>query len=232
MFWAIIILVFVVAIGSIIFQDNCETKKKIKKERSKPSLVESDSKLESEKFSYALKLKKTSISVEEFEKVKDSMNSKFTFNDVLWAVYNKKSLEYFFEQSFGLYRNILLEMSSFLRKEKRYKDELQFLLKVLYCDLSGNSNGGTIEDKDSIDIYPGIFKKIKKNNEQYTERMIDNCFKIPFIFNYCDRELFVEILNEVLNLKEYNENILEKYYPRMKERPKSDLEIEFEELYN
>lgn len=169
---------------------------------------------------YILKLRHTSISVEEYEKARKRMEEKFSYNDVIWHIYNNKSFEFFREKNFGLYRNILMEMSIFLHKEKNYKEELSFLLKVLYCDLSGNSNNGLVDDKKYLIIVK--LDKILELKEYFTPNMLDVCWKIKFPFHYCNEKIFSEIVNEVFEGKS-SDDILEKYIPKMKKAPKSKL---------
>lgn len=169
---------------------------------------------------YILKLRRTSISVEEYEKARKRMEKKFSYNDIVWQIYNNKSFEFFREKNFGLYRNVLMEMSIFLHKEKNYKEELSFLLKVLYCDLSGNSNNGLVDDKKYLIIVK--LDKILELKEYFTPNMLDVCWKIKFPFHYCNEKIFSEIINEVFEGKSSDE-ILEKYLPKMKKTPKSKL---------
>lgn len=170
-----------------------------------------------EKYDYILKLRKTSISVEEYEKEKATIDSKFSFNDIIWDIYNKKSLQFFFKKDFGLYRNMILEMANFLHKEGKKKKELSFLLKLLYCDLSGNTNNGMIDDKEILFIV-GL-DRICLLEEYFTEEMLEECWKIKFPFHYCDKDMFAKIVADIFKGKNSDE-ILKKYRPKMKDSPK------------
>lgn len=169
---------------------------------------------------YILKLRHTSILVEEYEKVRKNMDRKFSYNDVVWHIYNNKSFEFFSKKAFESYRSILMEMSILLHKENKYKEELSFLLKVLYCDLSGNSNDGWIYDKEFLFMVK--LDKILKLKEYFTPNMLDVCWKIKFPFHYCDEKIFSEIVNEIFEGKS-SDDILEKYLPKMKKAPKSKM---------
>lgn len=179
------------------------------------------------KYSYILELKGTSISVEEFEKEKNSPTRKSTLTrDIMWAIYNKHSLEEFYAKNFGLYRNTIYEMARFLEKEKRYKQALIFQLKVLYCDLSGKSNNNSTDPKEYLFITNS--KSIFKLKEYFSNDMIDSCWQVEFPFHYCNKEIFSEIVSDILKGVAGNK-IIEKYKSKMKDTPKDVMLMDFEE---
>lgn len=120
-------------------------------------------------------------------------------NDEQWELYNKECIKHFTEKNFGLYRNTLFQMSELLRKEKKYKEQLILLLKVVYCDVSGNSNDGSIDPKETLILAPGILKRIKKVKEFYTDEVLKQVLKLRLPFTYCDDETFKNIVNDILN---------------------------------
>lgn len=172
-------------------------------------------------YDYVIKLRKTTISVDEYEKERDILSSKFSYNDIIWSIYNKRLLQFFTEKSFGLYRNTILEMANILFVERKYKEALSFFIMCLYCDLSGNSNTGFIENKENLFI-PGL-KNIYKLKEYFTDEILERCFKIKFPFHYCDEKIFKNILDDVFQGKS-EEEILKKYIPKMKNTPKQEWE--------
>ena len=172
-----------------------------------------------EKEQYSDFLKGTNVTLDEFVEERDKIDKKFSENDVLWAIYNKKLLSHFLKKDFGLYRNTLLYMAKMLHKEKRRSEELQFYLKVLYCDLSGKGNNNSTDSKEMLIIPPGVYKNILKLKEYFNENMIDNCFKIKFPFHYCDKEIFTNIVNDIFS-EENLAVILDKYLDEMKKEYK------------
>lgn len=172
-----------------------------------------------EKEQYSGFLKGTNVTLDEFVEERDKIDKKFSENDVLWAIYNKKLLSYFLKKDFGLYRNTLLNMAKMLHKEKRRSEELQFYLKVLYCDLSGKGNNNSTDSKEMLIIPSGVYKSILKLKEYFNENMIDNCFKIKFPFHYCDKEIFTNIVNDIFS-EENLVMILDKYLDEMKKEYK------------
>lgn len=172
-----------------------------------------------EKEQYSDFLKGTNVTLDEFVEERDKIDKKFSENDVLWAIYNKKLLSYFLKKDFGLYRNTLLNMAKMLHKEKRRSEELQFYLKVLYCDLSGKGNNNSTDSKEMLIIPSGVYKSILKLKEYFNENMIDNCFKIKFPFHYCDKEIFTNIVNDIFS-EENLVMILDKYLDEMKKEYK------------
>jgi len=61
-------------------------------------------------------------------------------NDVRWALFNKKLLEYAQINSWGLYRNTIFEMAEQLRQENRLNEALRHFLQVFYLDINGPLN--------------------------------------------------------------------------------------------
>ena len=170
---------------------------------------------------YIIKLRKTTISIDEYEKEKVILGPKFSYNDIVWSIYNKRMLQFFNEKSFGLYRNTILEMANILFKERKYKDALSFFIIGLYCDLSGNGNSEYIEDKK--DLFISELDIIYELKEYFTDEMLERCFKLKFPFHYCDEKIFKSILDDIFQDKS-EEEILRKYKPKMKKKPKQEWE--------
>jgi hypothetical protein len=74
----------------------------------------------------------------------------FSSFDIAWGFLNKKGIDYAHDMKWGLFRNTRLDMAELLRREKRYKESLLFLLEVCYYDINGVTN----TSKDLIKEYP------------------------------------------------------------------------------
>lgn len=166
---------------------------------------------------YIIKLRKLNIPLAEYEIVKKELNSNFLFDDIVWGIYNKRILNFYLDKDFGLYRNTLLEMSIFFKSKNNLQKELEYLLKVTYLDLSGNSNNGTIDNKELLFI--PLAKRIFNLKEHYLPEQIEKCYEIKLPFHYCTKKIFYDIIQEILEGKT-EEEILKKYLPRMKKEPK------------
>lgn len=178
------------------------------------------------KYNYILVLRKTSISVSEFEKEKAKLEKPLSTNDIIWSIYNKHSLKYFYVKDFGLYRNCIFEMANFLKKEGRNKQALLFELKVLYCDLSGKSNNNSTEPKEMLFIVNT--NNILKLKDYFSSEMLDSCWQVEFPFHYCNKKLFLDIVLDIFNGLNGDE-ILKKYKKEMKATPKEAMSIYLEE---
>ena len=178
------------------------------------------------KYNYILVLRETSISISEFEKEKAKIEKPLSTNDIIWSIYNKHSLRFFYEKDFGLYRNTIFEMANFLRKEGRNKQALLFELKGLYCDLSGKSNNNSTEPKEMLFIVNT--NNILKLKDYFSSEMLDSCWQVEFPFHYCNKRIFSDIILDIFNGLSGDE-ILEKYKPKMKVTPKKAMLIDLED---
>lgn len=211
MFLTFIILTGIAVFGVLMYQDYLKEKEEIKQ--------------------YGNFLKGTNVTLDEFIEERDKMDKKFSTNDVLWAIYNKRLLSHFFKKDFGLYRNTLLDMAEMLHREKRKKEELRFYLKVLYCDLSGKGNNNSTDSKKMLIIIPHIYNRLSKLKQYFTENMIDDCFEVKLPFHYCNKEIFTNIVNDIF-LEENLTIILDKYLDKMKKEPKKAQPIDYNDIIN
>ena len=131
------------------------------------------------------------------EKEKAKIEKPLSTNDIIWSIYNKHSLKYFYAKDFGLYRNTVFEMANFLKKEERNKQALLFELKGLYCDLSGKSNNNSTEPKEMLFIVN--VNNIFKLKDYFSSEMLDNCWQVEFPFHYCNKRIFSDIVLDIFN---------------------------------
>ena len=206
MFLTFIIFTGIAVFAVLMYQDYLKEKEEIKQ--------------------YGNFLKGTNVTLDEFIEERDKMDKKFSENDVLWAIYNKRLLNSFFKKEFWMYRVTLYDMLKLLHKEKNNREELMYCLKILYYDLSGADKK---TPKKLLMIVPDLYKRIIKLKKYFTENMIDDCFKIKFPFHYCNKEIFSNIVNDIF-LEENLAIILDRYLDEMKKEPKEAQPININEL--
>lgn len=145
-----------------------------------------------------------------------------SFYDVCWGIFNKRLLEENVQRILG--RNEYLNMHQLLMEEKRYKDALDHLLRVLYIDLSGyNANAlssysqGIYKKTDlkqsfqsSVMIAPGIIKGIGDLQDYYETEMARKMTEWKLPFNACSPDLYVNIVESIIHGSFDDEDALKK----------------------
>lgn len=66
--------------------------------------------------------------------------SHLPYRDVIWGYLNRRSMEHFSANDFGLYRNCRFNMATFLGEEGKIKGQLEMLAEVVFYDLTGAGN--------------------------------------------------------------------------------------------
>lgn len=75
--------------------------------------------------------------------------------DVLWRLFNDKSMELAKYRNWGLYRNLRLTMAEHLIAEQRDAAAMQMFLEVCYLDLNGPTNRGDMDpDPELESMFP------------------------------------------------------------------------------
>lgn len=134
-----------------------------------------------------------------------------SFYDVCWGIFNKRLLGQDAQRILG--RNEYLNMHQLLMEEKRYKDALDHLLRVLYIDFSGyNSNmlslysQGIYKKNDlkqnfqsSVMIAPGIIKGIGDLQDYYDTEMARKMTEWKLPFNACSPELYINSVESIIH---------------------------------
>lgn len=211
MFFIILCIIVIIIVGIMMYKDYLNEQEEIAEYNKLPKNID--------------------ISLEEFSQERMNMDRKYSTNDVLWSIYNKKLMFHYKNKSFGLYRNTYLRMAELLYREKKYQEALKFYLQVLYCDLSGKGNNNMTDRKKSLILAPGIIKKVLRLKKYFKESMIADCFRIKLPFHYCNEKIFSEIINDILAEADIKK-ILPKYFDKMKKEPKSAFPFDYTELAN
>ena len=164
-----------------------------------------------EKYDFLYKLHKSTygIELEEYIHNKNELEkawktNKVKFNDVVWAILNKRTLKYNFSKDYGSLRNNFFNMYELTKNEK--KPNLQLLCNVLYIDFSGMGNDNTVHNFDTMfyknsPIAPYLSNELKKYKLDDLIKAFKNVqINLPFMyFN----------LNQMVNIiiDDYNDSI-------------------------
>jgi len=174
------------------------------------------------------------------EKVKNKKPG-FSFRDVIWGYLNERSMIHIKNGNFGLYRNCRFSMSEFVKEEGKLYNAFSLLSEVIRYDLSGLSNGfsmqfmdiyadGYFQYKNSIvTMAPGITSRVvdyqeKKglSDEDLKKKLYEEMSKIKLPFSvFTDDECVEIVLMEI----QKDEEDLEKLYNKAKRRFKKEYGI-------
>ncbi|NOV02719.1 hypothetical protein [Paenibacillus planticolens] len=121
------------------------------------------------------------VSESEFEKRKKAQPG-YSESDILWGLFNERSMDFAVKDDWGLYRNVRLSMGEHLMREKRYKGALDMLMEVTTLDVNGPSNGGygaPFRPKDLGFTAPGVISYMLRLRDE--EGMTKEEFKAAFL---------------------------------------------------
>ena len=170
------------------------------------------------------------IPLDEYIEVKNTLPFKGNFFDVAWGILDKRKLDNYREKDFKALSSTIYYMSELLGKEKKYKQSLQFLLAVFYLDISGvfsltyskeflKSRSKEEFEKTCKLIFtfaPGIIEQIVHYQKFFELEMIDEVYAFyPLPVNYCDKQLFKSMINELYYNDFFDE---EKYFNILKNK--------------
>ncbi|WP_418223528.1 SAP domain-containing protein [Clostridium isatidis] len=152
------------------------------------------------------------ISLEEYNKMKETIKFNASFNDIIWGIFNKRNLEYFNSKQWGLLRNNRLHMYELLLKEDRFKECIFRLIEVIYYDLSGMDNTNLIAPFDRLMIPPGIINMILDLKDYYTIDLVERCYREnPVPFRYFEKDIFKKIIDELFETGNVDLNKYKKF---------------------
>lgn len=169
------------------------------------------------------KKKNWGIDLDDYLMFKKNLPFKCSFNDVAWGIFNQKSNEYYFSKDFSLLRNTFLHMSELLKDENKIEQSYEYLLKVLYMDISGvcqndikyyfdgiYSKNDLIENaiKYSSNMFmfaPAIIHELILNKNIYSDLLVDNIFSTLVLpYNCCTNQLFKNIMHEMFTSESFD----------------------------
>lgn len=133
------------------------------------------------------------ISYEEYIETKQSYPFPMKYNDLVWAIFNKREMN-FSVCDHGLRRNNALHRAMFLKKENRLVDSLFNYVLVLFYDLN-------ILEWDSI--APEVQSAIYELQEHYIDTIVPKCYEHSFKpINKFQPSEFEEILKAIFDGQE------------------------------
>lgn len=150
------------------------------------------------------------------EKVKNRKPG-LSFRDVIWGYLNERSMIHIKNSDFGLYRNCRFSMSEFVKEEGKLDNAFSLLSEVIRYDLSGLSNGFSMQFMDIyadgyfpyknsiVTMAPGITSRVvdyqeKKglSDEDLKKKLYDDMSKIKLPFSvFTDDECADIVLMEI-----------------------------------
>lgn len=101
-----------------------------------------------------------------------------SYRDVIWGYLNERSMLHIKNGDFGLYRNSRFSMSEFVKEEGRLDSAFSLLSEVIRYDLSGLSNGFSMDfmeiythgyfpyKNSTISMAPGITSRVVEYQEK------------------------------------------------------------------
>ena len=127
------------------------------------------------------------ISYEEYAEAKDA-SAACLYNDIIWAVFNRREMEYQIHDNRGR-RNNACNRAKFLKAENRLVDALYHSIVVLYYDVNifiieeeqhekfMASIGEKDEEKWEFSISSHLLEEILELKEYYTDEILSRCYK-------------------------------------------------------
>jgi len=174
------------------------------------------------------------------EKVK-SRKAELSFRDVIWGYLNERSMIHIKNSDFGLYRNCRFSMSEFVKEEGKLDNAFALLSEVIRYDLSGLSNGFSMQFMDIyadgyfpyknsiVTMAPGITSRVvdyqeKKglSDDELKSKLLEEMNRIQLPFSLFAAEECADI---VLMEIHKDEEGLEKLYNKAKRRFKKEYGI-------
>lgn len=155
-------------------------------------------------------------------------------DDIAWILYQRALSKYYKQQSYGLYRNVYLNMAEQFQRNQKRKDAYVYFLIVFIIDLSGLSNNGMLSRPSSVMIAPGILQRIQKLeetlglDEEALKKLFDTAWEkiihaLPF--HYLHKETCYEcLLAAIDDHEEFVREELQKSYDSI---DKESLEKEY-----
>ena len=174
------------------------------------------------------------------EKVK-SRKAGLSFRDVIWGYLNERSMIHIKNSDFGLYRNCRFSMSEFVKEEGKLDNAFSLLSEVIRYDLSGLSNGFSMQFMDIyadgyfpyknsiVTMAPGITSRVvdyqeKKglSDDELKSKLLEEMNRIQLPFSLFVAEECADIVLMEINKDEEG---LEKLYNKAKRRFKKEYGI-------
>jgi len=149
------------------------------------------------------------ITASEFFELEKYYDTNLSVKEITWNIINDRYIYFFQNRNFGLARCELLYSAYFLEDEQKFTDSLRYYIWVLYYEVSGNHNNGSIESYDEIILPPGIIDKLQKYKEYYNDIMVEKCYKNIILPNiYLTQNQFIKLLNLIFD-NNYSQKLID-----------------------
>jgi len=164
-----------------------------------------------------------------------------SFRDVIWGYLNERSMIHIKNSDFGLYRNCRFSMSEFVKEEGKLDNAFALLSEVIRYDLSGLSNGFSMQFMDIyadgyfpyknsiVTMAPGITSRVvdyqeKKglSDDELKSKLLEEMNRIQLPFRLFAAEECADIV--LMEIRKDEEG-LEKLYNKAKRRFKKEYGI-------
>ncbi|WP_257532982.1 SAP domain-containing protein [Irregularibacter muris] len=162
----------------------------------------------------------------------------YPYRDVIWGYLNERSMVHIKNKDFGLYRNCRFSMSEFVKEEGKLDNAFSLLAEVILYDLSGLSNGFSMQFMDIygdnyfpyknsiVTMAPGITSRVVDYQEKkglsddgLKNKLLEEMSRIQLSFSLFSADECVEIVHMEIHKDEEN---LQKLYNKVKRRLKKE----------
>ncbi|WP_314720751.1 SAP domain-containing protein [Parvimonas micra] len=192
------------------------------------------------KYDFLCKLHQNSygITLEEYIYNKNELEKHWkinyaSFNDVCWAILNKRLLKHSFNKDYGFLRNNFLNMYEITKNDKN--PNLQLLCNVLYIDLSGMSNNNTVENIDTM-FYKNSPIASALSNEIKKYKLVDiintlKSIQLDLPFKYFTLNQMINIITDEYNDMMHDVKKLKKIAKLPNEKDKNYSYKDFKDIF-
>lgn len=148
------------------------------------------------------------IDWKEYDKTKAKLGKEYSFYDVVWTILNQRILN---SSDYG--RSEYLNMYQLLLEERKNKQALEMLLRVVHNDLSGVAGmwiydsylNGYFTKAEAIDDFniaflfaPSLLVGIKDLSNFYSEDMVEKIYENKLPVNICPKPMFLKFVHTIL----------------------------------
>lgn len=154
-----------------------------------------------DEYEWLFRVSRYNITIEEFESAYNQYPTpKPKTNDIIWGILNKRINDDI--GRYGLIRNTYLDMSKLLGEEERHGEELQYLLWVLWFDLSGFDNNARMNIRN-VEVYESIANSISSLHDFFKQEYLDG-IEAMTPASCTGKETFSEIVRRIISGEDYS----------------------------
>ncbi|MGF6906205.1 SAP domain-containing protein [Fusobacterium sp. PH5-44] len=162
-----------------------------------------------DKYNYIPKLRERQININDFENKVQDLYNPITSTDIV--PFEELLVRYYSEiNSVDKNENSLgkLYLAKAEYKNKDYENAFYHYLESIYWEVSGHGSDNNSEkkyvSKSYINLPPHQFRYLEKLKKYYNDDKINECYNNNTLcFHYFNRDVFKELINKILDSKEY-----------------------------